>query len=828
MSHQPSDTRVTAYVFGELSREETSRFEHELADSSALQKEVAAIRETLVALEAEFDAGGTDLGRAQREVIEKAIENHSTTSDVRPSSTFENLSRRSWVAAVLAASLLMVCGLVFPYLKQQPGTSVSMTQSTDSTPKRMPTIDDADPFDEPSAVGVAEKSRFDTEHDFGMRPSASQSRTSSSADVDDLADLDMESTLSPTEEHVVDDLFGDTIGSDSVDKPESIEKRVPRRSQSRSADMMGMEMEMEMMEMEMLAIPENKSRILRSGADESGQGADDFMGGEAEIVEFGLGGVSNFELAVPERQSSMYDMMDMEMDDQMGGYGGGGIDAGTDGYGVKGLESNLGAMMGGGMDAKQSDPRGDRFARIEDNRFVNTSDAPLSTFSIDVDTASYAKVRALLNRNSLPRPDAVRIEEFLNYFDYGYAPPADDRPFAASMQIATCPWNPKHRLARIGIKGRVVEENRPSSNLVFLLDVSGSMDEPNKLPLVIKGMKMLTKQLTENDKVAIVVYAGAAGLILDATRGDQKQQIVSALERLKAGGSTNGGQGIVLAYQIAQDNFIVGGTNRVILCSDGDFNVGVTGQDQLTSLVKKNAKSGIFLSVLGFGIGNHNDAMMEQISNEGNGNYAFIDHKSEARKVLVEELGGTLVTIAKDVKIQIEFNPKEVSSYRLIGYENRVLAAEDFDNDKKDAGEIGAGHTVTALYEIVPTRKKNEKRNAADQLRYQKQITFSKEANSGEMLTLKLRYKNPQDQDSTLIEYPISDAGMSFSEADRDFRFAASVASFGMLLRDSPHKGNATFDHVARMAREGAKGDETGYRIEFVEMVAKARQLRGE
>ena len=469
---------------------------------------------------------------------------------------------------------------------------------------------------------------------------------------------------------------------------------------------------------------------------------------------------------------------------------------------------------------------GDRFAPIEDNPFVRVDRSPLSTFSIDVDTASYAKVRSLLTQSILPRPEAVRIEELLNYFDYDYPAPNDDHPFAASMEIAACPWNANHRLARVGIKGREIEVDRPSSNLVFLLDVSGSMDEPNKLPLVIEGMKMMTDQLTENDKVSIVVYAGAAGLVLDATRGDKKRRIGLALDRLKAGGSTNGGQGIMLAYELARDNFIVGGTNRVILCSDGDFNVGVTGTDQLVKIAAENAKSNIFLSVLGFGTGNHNDAMMEQISNRGNGNYAFIDSKAEAKKVLVEELGGTLVTIAKDVKIQIEFNPKHVASYRLIGYENRVLSARDFNNDKKDAGEIGAGHTVTALYEIVPADE-DGKGSPSDGLRYQEGQRLSQQAESGELLVLKLRYKQPDGDTSTLIEVPAVDSGKRFSQTDRDFKFAAAVAAFGMLLRESPHCGDANLAKVARIAREGAKGDDFGYRTEFVSLVEKAEQLRG-
>lgn len=476
---------------------------------------------------------------------------------------------------------------------------------------------------------------------------------------------------------------------------------------------------------------------------------------------------------------------------------------------------------------------GDRFEPITDNPFLRVVDNPLSTFSIDVDTASYSKVRQyLIEHNQLPRPDAVRIEEMLNYFEYQYDPPAADaeHPFAASIGIASCPWNPAHRLARIGIKGRTMEnDKRPSSNLVFLLDVSGSMNEPNKLPLVRRGMQLLLEQLGENDRVAIVVYAGAAGMVLDSTPADRRQEIFDAIERLHAGGSTNGGEGIQLAYAIARDHFITGGTNRIILCTDGDFNVGTTGTDQLVRMVEKEAKDGTFLTVLGFGMGNHNDAMLEQISGRGNGNYAFIDTESEARKVLVQQTAGTLVTIAKDVKIQVEFNPNQVAGYRLIGYENRILAKEDFNDDTKDAGEIGAGHTVTALYELVPAGEPVKPAAPdVDPLKYQRSATTTEAADSEEMLTLKMRYKQPDGGKSTLVEFPAKDSGQSLDAADRDFKFAAAVAGFGMLLRNSPYKGNWTYSAVEEVARDAQGEDPHGLRGEFVRMVRRAAEIAGE
>ncbi len=474
---------------------------------------------------------------------------------------------------------------------------------------------------------------------------------------------------------------------------------------------------------------------------------------------------------------------------------------------------------------------GDQYQPIVENPFQEVKNEPLSTFSIDVDTASYSKVRmVLMQQGVLPRPDAVRIEELVNYFTYDYAPPTGDEPFASHLEVAECPWAPAHRLVRVGIKGKQIErDQRPTSNLVFLLDVSGSMNEPNKLPLVKHGMKLLVDQLGENDQVAIVVYAGAAGLVLDSTTGDRKQVILDALDRLHAGGSTNGGDGIRLAYQTALDHFVRGGVNRVILCTDGDFNVGVTGTDELVRMAEQNAKTGVFLSVLGFGMGNHNDAMLEQVSGKGNGNYAFIDTEAEARKVLIEQMTGTLITIAKDVKIQVEFNPQRVAAYRLIGYENRILAAQDFNDDKKDAGEIGAGHTVTALYEIVPAgAESGVSLPPVDELKYQPKNEPTTTAGSDEMLTLKIRYKQPDGDTSSKLEFPLRDEGRRFGQATRDFRFAASVAAFGMLLRNSPHRGNASFAGVQEIAAEAASGDSSGYRDEFLRMLAKAKELAGQ
>jgi Ca-activated chloride channel family protein len=465
------------------------------------------------------------------------------------------------------------------------------------------------------------------------------------------------------------------------------------------------------------------------------------------------------------------------------------------------------------------------YNQITDNPFLAVSENPLSTFSIDVDTASYAIVRRFLNEHRFPPKDAVRIEEMINYFTYDYRPPTGEDPFSVNVEIAGCPWNSEHRLARVGLKGReIAQDKRPPSNLVFLVDVSGSMQPANKLPLLKQCLKMLTEQLTENDHVSIVVYAGAAGEVLPATSGDNHRKILRALEQLEAGGSTHGSEGVQLAYETAVANFIPGGVNRVILCTDGDFNVGVTNPGDLVRLIEEKAKSGVFLTVLGFGMGNYKDGTVEMLADKGNGNYAYIDTLNEGRKVLVEQMSGTLVTIAKDVKIQVEFNPSRVSSYRLIGYENRLLRKEDFNDDKKDAGEIGAGHTVTALYEIVPAGK-NVGTPGVDPLKYQQPGQPSAAANSPELFTVKLRYKEPDGDSSKLMVVPVNDNEADLAKASDDFKFVSAVAAFGMILRDSPYKGTATLNGIWELANEGKGRDREGYREEFLRLVEQAKTI---
>jgi len=469
----------------------------------------------------------------------------------------------------------------------------------------------------------------------------------------------------------------------------------------------------------------------------------------------------------------------------------------------------------------------EEYDHIVENPFLAATEHPLSTFSIDVDTASYSNVRRFLTDGTRPPPDAVRIEEMINYFDYAYSQPEGrDIPFSVTTEIAECPWNDAHRLVHIGVKAREIEdENLPPRNLVFLLDVSGSMNSDRKLPLVKKAMKLLAEKLTERDTVAIVVYAGSSGLVLPTTEGNDAQAILDAIDRLHAGGSTNGGEGIQLAYRTARENFITGGINRVILCTDGDFNVGVTNRGDLNRLIEKEREHGVFLTVLGFGAGNIKDSTMEALADRGNGNYAYIDSVTEAKKVLVHEAGGTLITVAKDVKIQVEWNPRLVGAWRLIGYENRLLAAEDFSDDKKDAGEIGAGHTVTALYEITSPRHMPGT-GEVDPLRYQTGRDKTAAAETSELLTLKVRYKEPAGSTSRLLTTRIPDPGeVPAGSASESFRFSASVAAFGLLLRDSEYKGSASYAQVKKHATAALGEDPHGYRAEFLRLVSLAADL---
>ncbi|MEO8204821.1 MAG: VWA domain-containing protein [Chthoniobacterales bacterium] len=470
---------------------------------------------------------------------------------------------------------------------------------------------------------------------------------------------------------------------------------------------------------------------------------------------------------------------------------------------------------------------GTNYEGVKENEFLEARGNPLSTFSTDVDTASYSNIRRFLNSEQLPPQDAVRTEELINYFTYAYPQPPKDVPFSVNLETAQAPWNTQHLLVRIGIKGReLAMDKRPASNFVFLIDVSGSMNSPERLPLLKRCLEALVQKLTPEDRVAIVVYAGSSGIALPSTTCRDKDKILAALNNLNAGGSTNGAQGIQLAYNVARENFLKKGNNRVILCTDGDFNVGITGKDALTKLIEGERTSGVFLSALGFGTDNLKDATMTNLADKGNGNYAYVDSFAEGRKVLVEQLTGTLFTIAKDVKIQVEFNPTQVAGYRLIGYEKRLLAKEDFNNDKKDAGEIGAGHTVTAFYEVVPAGQSLPGNASVDPLKYQKPEATEFKGDSKELMTVKLRYKEPTGETSKLIVETVNaQEPKAFDKASSDFQFAAAVAAYGMKLRNSPYYGNLTWEAIQQIARKNLGEDLGSYRAEFLTLIEKARHL---
>ena len=473
-------------------------------------------------------------------------------------------------------------------------------------------------------------------------------------------------------------------------------------------------------------------------------------------------------------------------------------------------------------------PEDESYKYIQDNSFQTAKENPLSTFSVDVDAASYSNVRRFINNGQLPPPDAVRIEEMINYFKYNIPAPTNGEPVAIHTELSTAPWNPAHRLLRIALKARTMDNSKlPPSNLVFLIDVSGSMNMPNKLPLVKTAMRLLVDQLRPQDKVAIVVYAGNAGLVLPSTPGSDKTKINEAIDGMSAGGSTAGGEGIKLAYKIARENFITGGNNRVILSTDGDFNVGASSDEDMEHLIEHERQSNVHLSVLGFGMGNYKDTKMETLADKGNGNYAYIDNLDEAKNKLVKEFGSTMFMVAKDVKLQVEFNPTKVEAYRLLGYEDRLLNKEDFNNDVKDAGDMGAGHTVTAFYEIIPAGAKDPFAPTVDPLKYQlmARIPGNVPSVSNEMLTVKFRYKQPESMVSKLSQKVVYDAPEAFGKTSADFRFAAAVAETGMLLRQSPYKQQATFDQAILIAKDAKDKDEDGYRSEFIRLAESAKLL---
>jgi Ca-activated chloride channel family protein len=501
---------------------------------------------------------------------------------------------------------------------------------------------------------------------------------------------------------------------------------------------------------------------------------------------------------------------------------------GVGGLGLVGTGRGGGGMGETTIDLGRDAIRGEGYASVGEQAFVAVADDARSTFSVDVDTAAYSNARRMIDAGTLPPEDAVRIEEYVNYFDYDYEQPSGDVPFSVTAEVGPCPWNAKHKLVHVGLQGREIDQaDVPARNLVFLVDVSGSMQSADRLPLLVRSLELLVDQLRPEDRVGMVVYAGASGVVLEPMSGNRRADIKDALHRLAAGGSTNGGAGIELAYRLAQQNFVEGGINRVILATDGDFNVGTTSDEALKDLIVAKRKTGVFLSVLGFGSGNLQDATMELLADKGNGNYAYIDSADEAKKVLVTEAGGTLVTIAKDVKLQIEMNPTEVASWRLIGYDNRRLEHEDFKDDTKDAGEIGAGHSVTAIYEIVPAEHGDDAAPSVDPLKYQGSAALTDAASSGEIMHVALRYKAPDGDVSRPIELSVKDRDVALAATSDDFRFSAAVTEMGLLLRKSAHKNKASWSQVVELAA-GARGrDAACLRGELVDLAQRAAKLAG-
>jgi len=773
-----NEAKLTAYVLGELEEEEAAAIERQAAEDEALRAEIEAIRQTTRILEAELKAEpAPGLTKRQREAI--------ATGPQREGPVIFTI-RRVWAGIAVAAAACIILALWLPTLQsaRRSDDTVAMGRADGKDEKRAATAP-AD-MDRAKELGELSIPAAEEPQSFGWGAAAD-------GEAQDSTDsyLFREDIRGPAETESINKEAAKGTGSSAGQPPATVHSQpVPATPP-------------------VLSPP---SRTLPGSAG-SGLGG----GTRAGSPGAGLGGGG-----MPGRRGG-------------GGSAGRGIGAGPD------LPQEAPARFGDPRDRGERLDRGEErfqpdrsggqwnreaYGRLVDNPFIRPAGIKaLSTFSIDVDTASYSNMRRWINGGSLPPPDAVRIEEMINYFDYSYEPASGDHPFSVNAEVNACPWKAEHRLVRIGLKGREVEADmRPATNLVFLLDVSGSMNQPNKLPLVKESMKLLVEHLLADDRLSIVVYAGASGLVLPPTYCDEKAAIIAALDRLRAGGSTHGSAGIQLAYETAEESFIKGGVNRVILCTDGDFNVGVSDEGGLVRLIEEKRKTGVFLSVLGFGTGNWQDARMEQLSNAGNGNSAYIDSLDEARKVLVEEMTGTLVTIAKDVKIQVEFNPAKVGAYRLIGYANRLLEAEDFNDDAKDAGEIGAGHTVTALYEIVPPGVEIPE-GEIDDLKYQQPEEETERADSNELLTVKLRYKEPDGEVSTKIEQPVVDAGALLADASSDFQFAAAVASFGMILRDSEYRGDATYATVLDLGSTGLDADKKGRRAEFMKLVEKAQAI---
>ncbi len=831
---------LTAYALRELSETETAQVEQALAHSPQLREELQSIETTLGRVKEAFDysSGGDgaelpSLSSSQQERVKQAIAEAEAgsllgetlgrgpgVSPEIPSTTYVPFYRKKSFAALLAAlaaSLLLVW-LVRPIGMNEPNGLSWQTRDTEELVEHnapppptssMPTLTTNGQTEKAVERRNIKDIRLEQHNQGGASPArAMQGMGPQSGQLWGEIDKEREGVA------VVEDAIELSFGGNSPQLPKSSPAAAPALQPLDASSMEGRE---------------TGGSMLGGGSQPMGMGGGMSIGGmggmgelksESEALNRGLQSSTPLSIAPSDVTVEQIPLHRYP----------GGMPEGA-------LPPELRNNFVRPPIVPVEPPSGDRFEAIVEKPFQNASEQPVTTFSIDVDTAAYSKIRQSIQQlGRLPSPDMVRIEEMINYFSYNYEAPTGDTPFAASLMLAPCPWNASHKIVRVGIQAKkVAEEERPRCNLVFLIDVSGSMDAPNKLPLVQRSISMLTDRLHEEDRVAIVVYAGAAGCVLESTPGSEKERIRSAIYNLRASGSTHGSAGIQLAYSIAKNNFVSGGSNRVILCTDGDFNVGVTNDDALVELVKERAKENIFLTCVGFGQGNYNDRLMERISRDGNGVYGMVDSDREAKKLMVDELSGTLVTVAKDVKVQMDFNPTLVRAYRLIGYENRHLKNADFNNDKKDAGDIGAGHSVTAIYEVVPASLREPNLTESGSESKYKSAPLAEEATvkrpdaeplSNEWLTLKLRYKEPEASESTKLEFVLQNPPDSeLAEGDRDLQWATSVAEFGLLLRKSKMAPNADWDKMIERAATSSSGDE--HRTECVGLMRTAKGMQG-
>ena len=831
MKINPDDPKLTAYALGELDKAERAAIEAELEKSFACQRAVEEIRETAALLEKKLAAEELPgLAFAQQ----RKIENQLKESAGRPALSFWRIL---FYGGVSVATACLIAAMLLPGLSRSKNKEQQLAKNqsvnpqvvTQSAPPAPPVATKPAPV-EARPVGPVATPPVRASSSGIATPKTDQGPAPAPISAPTVTFAQSAPAVTPPDNNPTAPLPGMKADSDaSANPPNGVSAGLNLNAVAVAKAGIDTPIASPSPPPQSVsgAVALNEVNDSSGGLSRGGRGGTggNFGGGGRGGGGGGFGGgggrgrgaTANYYYNFPgESREVINDSLDQIVI----------VDGKSSGeVPVLGVSPVLGRLF-------QSNSRTDTAAypHLIENSFLTALNHPLSTFSIDVDTASYANVRRFLNEGRMPPPDAVRIEEMVNYFKYNYPPPRGEDPFAANIEIAGCPWNSGHRLVRIGLKGReIAQDKRPPSNFVFLIDVSGSMQPPERLPLIKQALRQLVKKMTENDRVAIVVYASDAGIKLESTSCSQKEKILQAIDELDAGGSTAGAAGIQTAYGVAQENFIKGGVNRVLLCTDGDFNVGITDQGQLVKMIQDKAKSGVSLTTLGVGTDNYKDALMQKLADKGNGNYAYLDTLEEAQKVLIDQMSGTLVTIAKDVKIQIEFNPAQVSAYRLIGYEKRMLRKEDFNNDAKDAGEIGAGHTVTALYEIVPAGGEL-RAGEVDDLKYQhpaeeKPERYVSDA-SKELLTLKLRYKQPDGDKSRLLEFPVTDNGKRFNNASTDFKFAAAVAEFGMLLRDSEFKGSSSYGAVLELAGEAKGADAEGYRSEFLNLVRKARGLQ--